>query len=301
MDAGDLRFFEAVARLGGMNKAAAALNTVQSNVTARIKALEDQLGVRLFARTNRGVTLTDPGRRLLPYALRVASLLDDARRAALDDGTPGGQLVVGSLETTAALHLTPHLSKFAAAHPAVDVSLRTGTSCELIEWVLAHRLEGAFVCGPVAHPELEAEPFFREELVMLTASRIDDFEALSRQPNLRIVVLRTGCSYRLQLESILARRGIVNVRHMEFGTLEAIIGCVSAGLGVTLLPKALVGPVWHKGRVAMHALPRGEGMVETVFVRRRDSYVTSALAAFLDLVRPALKRVKATADPAIAS
>ena len=123
----------------------------------------------------------------------------------------------------------------------------------------------------------------------------------TRQPSFRIVVLRAGCSYRLQLESILARRGIVNVRHMEFGTLEAIIGCVSAGLGVTLLPKALVGPVWREGRVAAHALPAGEGMVETVFVRRRDSYVTSALGAFLGLVRPALGQAHAVADAAIAS
>ena len=301
MDAGDLRFFEAVARLGGMNKAAAELKTVQSNVTARIRALEDELGVKLFARTNRGVTLTDSGRRLLPYALRVASVLDDARRAALDDGTPGGQLVVGSLETTAALHLTPLLSRFAAAYPAVDLSLRTGTSCELIEWVLGHRLEGAFVCGPVAHPELDVEPFFREELVMLTAATITDFEALARQAGFRIVVLRAGCSYRLQLEAILARRGIVNVRHMEFGTLEAIIGCVSAGLGVTLLPKALVGPVWREGRLAMHALPSGEGMVETVFVRRRDGYASSALGAFLGLARPELGQPRTGTTAAIVS
>jgi len=66
MDASDLRIFEAVARLGGMNRAAAALNTVQSNVTARIRALEEQLGVQLFRRTSRGVSLTAAGERLLP-------------------------------------------------------------------------------------------------------------------------------------------------------------------------------------------------------------------------------------------
>jgi LysR family transcriptional regulator, cell division regulator len=83
------------------------------------------------------------------------------------------------------------------------------------------------------------------------------------------------------------------VRHLEFGTLEAIISCVSAGLGVTLLPKALIGPVWRGHRVRLHPLPRDEGHVETVFIRRRDGFVTSALGAFLDLARPALTRVAA--------
>jgi DNA-binding transcriptional LysR family regulator len=76
MDAADLKVFEAVARTGAMNKAALELNTVQSNVTTRIKALEEQLGVALFERTNRGVSLTAAGHRLFPYALRVAHLLE---------------------------------------------------------------------------------------------------------------------------------------------------------------------------------------------------------------------------------
>ena len=75
MDAGDLKIFEAVARLGGMNRAAAELNTVQSNVTARIKALEADIGCALFARHSRGVSLTPAGQRLLPYADRAGRLL----------------------------------------------------------------------------------------------------------------------------------------------------------------------------------------------------------------------------------
>ena len=92
MDAADLRFFETVARLGSMNQAAAALHTVQSNVTARIEALEAKVDRPLFKRTNRGVSLTAAGRRLLPFATRVARLLKDAGTAARDDGTPSGAL-----------------------------------------------------------------------------------------------------------------------------------------------------------------------------------------------------------------
>jgi DNA-binding transcriptional LysR family regulator len=75
VDAGDLRVFEAVARLGGMNRAALELHTVQSTFTSRIRALETELGTPLFGRHARGVSLTAAGQRLLPYAERVRSLL----------------------------------------------------------------------------------------------------------------------------------------------------------------------------------------------------------------------------------
>src|SRR5689334_1014264 len=149
MDASDLRVFEAVARLGGMNRAAAELNTVQSNVTARIRALEDELGTPLFHRHARGVALTDAGRRLQPYAAQVRAALQDARRAVADAGTPSGPLTIGSLETTAALRLSPVLAQYARAYPDVDLIIRTGTTCELVQLVLDAQLEGAFVCGPV--------------------------------------------------------------------------------------------------------------------------------------------------------
>jgi len=287
MNAADLRVFAAVARLGSMNRAAAELNTVQSNVTARIRLLEEGLGIRLFDRRSRGVALTPAGTRLLPYANRIADLLKEARRVALDDGTPSGALLVGSLESTAAIRLSPVLSAYAASYPEVDLILRTGTTCELIEEVLQHRIEGAFVCGPVEHPDLTAEPVVREQLVVVTAPAVASLARLLGARGLKIVVLRAGCSYRQRLEEILARRGIVGFRQLEFGTLEAILGCVSAGLGVTLLPLALVERWLDDGRVAIHELPAAEALVETVFIRRRDGFSSSALRAFLELARPA--------------
>jgi DNA-binding transcriptional LysR family regulator len=286
MDAADLRVFEAVARLGGMSRAAVELNTVQSNVTARIRRLEDDLGMALFQRHSRGVTLTAAGRRLLPYAKRMGSLLADAHRAALEDGRPRGQLTIGSLETTAALRLSPVLSAYAAAYPEVDLVLTTGTTCELIDAVLEHRLEGAFVCGPVDHPDLHEQVAFREELVVVSATFVRDLDHLRTQERLKIVVLRAGCSYRQRLENLLAARGIVGVRMLEFGTLDSILACVGAGIGITLLPRLVVEPAARGGRVALHALPTPEALVDTLFVRRHDAFVSSALTAFLATMRP---------------
>lgn len=290
MDTAELKVFESVARTGGMNRAAAELHTVQSNVTARIRALEAELGAPLFERHSRGVALTPAGQRLLPYARRVAWLLADATRAVRDDGSPGGPLTIGSLETTAALRLSPLIASYAAACPEVDLALRPGTTAELIEAVLDRKLEGAFVCGPVAHPSLIEQVMFEEELAILAAPGLASIEAATQGGIARIVVLRAGCSYRQRLEMLLARRGIAVPRLMEFGTLEAIFGCVAAGLGITLLPRALVGPVWRSGRVSLHRLTPAEAMVTTVFIHRREAYLSSALRAFLVHVRSELER-----------
>ena len=126
---------------------------------------------------------------------------------------------------------------------------------------------------------------FQEELALLAAPGLASIEAATQGGIARIVVLRAGCSYRQRLEALLARRGIAVPRLLEFGTLEAIFGCVAAGLGITLLPRALVGPVWQSGRVSLHRLPPGEALVTTVFIHRRESHLSTALRAFLDHVR----------------
>lgn len=290
MDTRDLATFATVARLGGMGRAARALNTVQSNVTQRVRRLEEQLGVALFERSRAGARLTAAGERLMPYAARLDALLAEASRAARDDGAPSGTLVVGSLETTAALRLSPLLASYAAAHPHVDLVLCTGTTAELIEQVLAREVEGAFVCGPITHADLVTAPVFEEELALLTAPGTRDVSDLLLQPDLRLIILRAGCSYRQRLEELLARRGIVGLRRLEFGTLEAILGAVAAGLGITLMPRALVGPVWRGGKIAVHRLPRTEAHVQTLFVRRHDMLCSSALLAFQKHVRAGKSR-----------
>jgi LysR family transcriptional regulator, cell division regulator len=298
MEISDLKIFATVARCNGMNRAADALHTVQSNVTARIRVLESKLGCPLFDRHSRGVALTAAGRRLLPYADNILRLLEEAQRAARDDGEPAGSLTLGSLETTAALRLAPVLSRFVAAYPKVDLVLRTGTTCELIDDVLARRLEAAFVCGPVDHLELEMETVFTEELVLLAAPHLKSLRAAIGAGASRMVVLRAGCSYRQRLESVLAKRGVQSPRLLEFGTIEAICKCVGAGLGITLLPRRLVECLGHQDQVSIHALPRSEAQVATLFIRRRDAFFSSALMAFFNCAAsPAGASVPALARP----
>lgn len=280
MDSSDLITFAAVASAGAITRAARELHTVQSNVTARVRSLEREIGAPLFVRHARGVELTGAGERLLPYAREVARLLAEARQAVREDGVPRGMLTLGSIETTAALRLPPILAAYAAACPEVDLRLRTGTTGEMMDEVFARRVEGAFVAGAVAHPELAAEPVVEEELVMVTAPGVDSLDELASRAGVKVLVFRAGCSYRERLDRVLAARGITAAR-LELGTLEGILGLVGAGIGVTMLPRAVVEPMRARGAVAVHPLPPDDARIVTHFIRRRDGFLSAALRAFI--------------------
>src|ERR1700759_4550980 len=106
MDADDLRIVDAVARIGSMNRAAVELNMVQSNVTSRIRLLEEELGVQLFVRRSRGVEPSEAGLRLLSYVEQIRALFEQAITAVKEDGTPKGKLSIGTLETTPGVTIT---------------------------------------------------------------------------------------------------------------------------------------------------------------------------------------------------
>jgi DNA-binding transcriptional LysR family regulator len=295
MDSTDLNFFSAVANAGGIGRAANDLHTVQSNVTQRIRGLELELGVQLFHRSKRGVTLTSMGNRLLPYAMRIHELLTEARRAVRDETTPNGELRIGSLETTAALRLPPLLTAYATACPEVDLQIETGPTEALIESVLDRKLDGAFVSGPVAHPDLVAVPVVEEELVLVTPpqmrTRQHVADYLSSSAGRKVIMFRSGCSYRQRALEYLAKQGFVDLRRMEMGTLDGIIGCVAASLGVSLLPRAVVEGAERQGLVRMHALRGADAKAMTVFIRRQDSFVSAALRILIECTqkeRPAL-------------
>jgi LysR family transcriptional regulator, cell division regulator len=290
MDIIDLKTFEAVARHGSMNKAAAELNTVQSNVTARVRALEEELGLQLFHRHARGVTTTPPGMRILPMITRIASLIDEVMVMARDDGEPGGALNLGCLETTMALHLSPVITQFAHTYPGVRLIVSAGTTTSLLSDVADFKLDGAFVAGPVDHPDIHQETLFTEELVLVTSTTIRSLDALGQAPDLRMIVFRLGCSFRQRLEALLTRLGILIAKPLEFSSLDVIVNCVAAGVGITLMPRRVVSAAAASGQVAIHAIPKDLGHVETLFIRRHDAYVSSATAAFLEMTRPDRKK-----------
>src|ERR687893_2125469 len=147
MDLDDLHIFRCVVREGGVTRAASRLHRVPSNVTTRIKQLEDRLGVTLFRRQGRGLALTEPGRTLLGHAERLLQMADLAEQE-LRGGVVRGVLRLGSLESAAGARLPPVLSAFHAQYPDVSVELQTGTTRALLRLLEGFEIEAAFVAEP---------------------------------------------------------------------------------------------------------------------------------------------------------
>jgi DNA-binding transcriptional LysR family regulator len=289
MEVLDLATFAAVARCEGISRAAKELHTVQSNVTNRIKALEDEVGVRLFERHSRGVVLTSAGERLLPYAARAAALLQEASAMAREDGEAKGTLTLGTMETTVAVRLPPVLAAFASQCPAVQLVVRTGPTAELVDKVLANEVDAAFVAGPVDHPELRVERAFDEELVLVTSRRWPDLSTLRNHPGpLTALLFRTGCSYRQRLEQLLVQLGKPSFRRLEFGSLDGILGCVAADVGISLLPKQVVDRYPAPSELYVHPVDVSIARAPTYFIRRKEAFETAAMKAFGQCLAAAL-------------
>src|SRR5882724_3272278 len=280
MELSDLVTFSTVARTGGITRAADELNTVQSNITHRVKALEAEIGTPLFERHSRGMTLTGAGRRLLPYAQRMAALSHEAVLAARDDGEPKGPLSIGSMETTAAVRLPALLAEFHRRFPAVRLTLRTAPTADLVAAVLDGTLDGAFVAGPIEHAELTSTLAFPEELVLVSARKWNSLAALragTPESGPTALVFGTGCTYRQRLEQVFSEFGWPSAARFELGTLDGMIGCVAADMGVTMLPRAVVG---KNETVSVHRLSTAQSRVETLFIQRRSAHQYSALQGF---------------------
>jgi LysR family transcriptional regulator, cell division regulator len=285
MESADLRVFQAVAREGSITKAAARLGYVQSNVTARIQQLEAELQTVLFHRHNRGMKTTSSGETLLAYAEKITALLEEASRAMSVSSEPSGPLRLGSLQTTAAVRLPSLLAAYRKRFPGVSLSLSTGISNELIERVLHYELDGAFVAAHASLSEIQAIPVFEEDRIIVSEPSIRTLEEALSLP---ILVFSSGCSYRDILEEWLRSRGVISFNVMEFGTLEAIIGGVAAGLGISLLPKSAVNHMAEAGLVRLHPIPRKFSHSITYFVTRKDSFIPSSLQELINMLTVAL-------------
>ncbi len=272
-----LRTFQVVVEEGGILAASRKLNTVQSNVTGRIRRLEEELGAELFHRKGRGLELAPPGRVLLDYARRMLQLERQTAAAVRQVGESSGELRIGTMETFAALHLPIALKAVRAQHPQVELRVFTDTTALLTEKVLNHKLDCAFVAGPVIHPELDFEQLAVEELVLVHARGSDPV----LQP---LILFREGCAYRTRALAWQRSIGHAVADAMEFGTLEGILGCVSVGLGWTLMPRRVVEQSAHVADLVIESLPAEIALVPTGMISLRDASPLPALRTLANAV-----------------
>jgi DNA-binding transcriptional LysR family regulator len=254
IDLESLEIFRAVVQEGGIVRAAGKLNRVQSNVTTRIKQLEERLGLQLFRRQGRSLTLSPEGELLLSYAQRLFRLADEAENE-LRTGKPMGVFRIGSLESTAGSRLAPILSKFHKLYPAVVVELVTGTTGALIQRVGNFEIEAAFVSEPFTAPGLQAVKVFEEELVLITSKDAAEVTRPAQLAGRTLIAFANGCSYRKRLEEWLGAAAVMPARTLEFGSYQAMIACVAAGTGFALVPRSLLAALRAGNDVRQHELP----------------------------------------------
>jgi DNA-binding transcriptional LysR family regulator len=286
MDLAALTIFRAVVRENGVTRAAAKLNRVQSNVTTRIKQLEEQLGTDLFIRDGRRLVLTPAGETLLPYAERLLALADEARQA-LRANRPSGRLRLGTMESVAASRLPGLLAQYHQNWPEVELELETGTTGKLIERVRECEVDAALVATPLDPSTLgelfETVPVFREELVMLTPRGHRPIREASDIALSTLIAFERGCAYRSYVEKWYMEHGVRASRVLELGSYHAIVACVAAGAGVAIAPRSVLGLLQHDAaNIAVYPLS-DLGTIDTLLIWRRGHF-----SAALDALRQTL-------------
>ncbi len=280
--------FLETARRRNLSRAAEALHVTQPALTARLQALEGELGVTLFERSRRGMRLTDAGVAFLPFAERALDALEDGRSLVAEHarGT-AGRLTIGTAPAVGAYVLPGLLARYVARFPSVRLAVQTGHSEEIVELVAGGELDVGLI-RELSHPGVTARPMYEDELVLVApsgheftrAGRID-VSALADQT--LILFDRTSSYY--DLTHLIFRAGGVQPRStIELDNIEAAKGMVRQGLGVALLPhSAIAGDV---ARGSLRAV-RMEAVQPTrrriIAVRRAGTAPPSAaVQGFLD-------------------
>lgn len=270
MDLIDLRCFQAVVQYGGVTRAADALHRVPSNISTRIRMLEEDLQASLFVREGKRMQLSPQGTLLLDYANRLLQLAQEAR-GAMHDPSPRGTLRLGAMESTAAIRLPTLLARMHQHFPDLSVELRTGAPRPLTARVIAGELDAALVAEPVSDPRLASVLAFVEGLVMIAPI---DHPAVHSARDLRLDALlafEPDCPHRQRLEAWCARGKVSPQKIVELGSYHAILGCCVAGMGVALIPAAVLDTYTERGHLSVHQLTGEARTMKIMLIWRKDA------------------------------
>ncbi len=285
---GQLECFLAVARLGNLSRAAEEMFLTQPTLTARLKALEEEVGDRLFVRTSRGMRLTDAGRELLPYAERTLGSFEEGKRRLEElRGASGGRLLIGASPGVGTYALPGLLERFAAAYPRVSVSVRTGHSEEILEMTLKEEVQLGLTRA-MRHPEIESLRLYDDELVLV----VDPGHRFTRKGSAelaeigeeQIIFFDHDSSYFEQTHALFRNAGFRELRTMEVDNIEAAKRMVEHRLGVAFLPRTAIVRSVAAGNLVLIPVSENPEMTRTIVaLKRRDTPASGPVAAFLEV------------------
>jgi len=289
MDLGQLEAYLRVAEHRNFSRAAEALGLTQPSVTARIQALERDLGESLFERNGRGVRLTEVGESFLPHAQRVLKALHDGKDAVqslrkLELGT----LRLGAAPTISTYVLPALLKEFSSRYPGLDVSVRTDYSQQIVQMVLADEVQMGLERG-TTHAEVETISLYSDDVILVTAADdpfaergVVDIEDIATR---RLIMFNRGSSYYALVDSALREAGVPVSPAMELDNMEATKKMVEEGLGIAMLPRVAVAHEVERGElreieIRKMTMPRRE----VALIYRRGRPLSRAAIAFIKLL-----------------
>jgi DNA-binding transcriptional LysR family regulator len=283
-----LECFLAVARLGNVSRAAEEMFLTQPTLTARLKALEEEVGEQLFVRTSRGMRLTEAGKEFVPYAERCVGSFEEGRQhlAELREAS-GGRLVLGASPGVGTYALPGLLERFAAAYPKVSVSVRTGHSEDILEMTLREEVQLGLTRA-MRHPEIESLQLYEDELVLVvdpghrfTKRGSADLAEIGEE---QLIFFDHDSSYFEQTHALFRNAGIRELRTMEVDNIEAAKRMVEHRLGVAFLPRTAVVRSVAAGNLSLILVEENPAMSRSIVaLKRRDVPSTGPVAAFLEV------------------
>lgn len=284
-----LNTFRTVAAELSFTRAAVRLGYVQSAVTSHIKALEDELEVRLFDRLGRRIMLTHAGSQLLEYADKILQLADEATAVVGGPDEPTGPVIISAPEVLCAYRLPPVIRELHLRHPGIRLVFRanpTGALDSSLQRALANgEIDTAFVLEEdlTSTDSLSVQHLTSEPLVVVAAPR----HPLTKAPAVRpadldgVPVLLTdkGCGYRRVFERALHSVGARPAIAGEFTSGDTVKRCVEAGSMIGVLAHIGVTAELDTGRLI--ALPwNGPPLaLSSYLVAHQQRTISSAHAA----------------------
>jgi len=292
MDLRQLKTFRLAAQTLSFSRTAGLLNYAQSTVSAHIQGLEESLGVALFDRLGKQVTLTEAGQSLLVYADKMLALADEAL-AALADEALTGTITITAPETLCTYRLPPVLRLFKERYPQVQLIFCPKPEAGLAQILRAGTIDLAFVMEQPQHrPQLLTESLLTESLALiaypdhpLVGAHSLTLSDLQDEP---MVLTEAGCGYRQLLEQVLAAQGVRLRTSMAFHSVEAIKQCVMAGIGLTFLPTIAGQVEIAAGALVPLPWPGPPFEIVTQLVWHKDKWLSPAIRAFLAVSREVL-------------
>lgn len=254
MELSQLRTLIHVAELGSLSKAADRLHIAQPALSRQIRLLEEELGIRLFERHGRGMSLTDQGQDVLRHSLRVMAELEEIRAASLDsDAALRGHVSIGMPPTVCDLLAEPLVAAFREHHPEATLRIVSAYSGHLLDWMHRGEIDGAILYDPKSARSLRVQPLLDEAMFLIgppdSGLSMDvpvDFASLEDQP---LLLPSVGHGLRSILDKCALERDIhlhIRVEADSYATLKTL---VNAGHGVTILPKAPIHQDLLEGRL----------------------------------------------------